>query len=242
MEKRIFKSSLVNPSRFLRLLNPLAWPLLCMGVILLCVGVSWGFFFSPPDYQQGETVRIMYVHVPASWMALMVYGCIGLSAFGAIIWRHGLGDIIIRAAAPLGCVFASMSLVTGALWGKPMWGAWWVWDARLTSMLILWFIYLGLIFLTSAYQEGQKGAKPSAIFALMGLMNLPIIKWSVDWWHTLHQPASLLRVGGNAIHSAFMGPLIAMLLSFICIFCGLLILSIQAHMLRQRLKVALTAR
>ena len=226
--------SLANPKRFMKGALPLAWPLLALGVGLLITGSLWGLFFSPPDYQQGESVRIMYVHVPASWLALMAYGSCACAAFVLLIWRHGLSAVALRAMLPLGMIFTTLSLVTGSLWGKPMWGAWWVWDARLTSMLILWFLYVGIFYLLKTGPLSSKQERLAAIFTLVGAVNLPIIKWSVNWWQTLHQPASILRAGGNAIHSAFMGPLLTMASAFLLLFAALSLLRMGTIMMNRK--------
>ncbi len=165
-------------------------------LILLGVGLYLAFFVAPPDYQQGETVRIMFVHVPAAWLAMFGYTLIAVAALGTLIWRHPLADVAAKAAAPIGATFTFVALVTGSLWGKPMWGTYWVWDARLTSVLVLFLLYLGLIALWQAIEEPGRAGRAAAILALVGAVNLPIIKFSVDWWNTLHQPASVIRTGG----------------------------------------------
>src|SRR5215469_12957612 len=187
---------LANPARFTRWSAAVLPWCACATVALLVVGLSLGLVAAPPDYQQGESVRIMYVHVPAAWMALSVYLFVAVASAVALVWRHPLADIAARAAAPIGAAFTFVCLVTGSLWGKPMWGAWWVWDARLTSVLILFFLYLGYIALANAFDDPARGGRAGAVLALVGVVNLPIIKFSVDWWNTLHQPASVMRVGG----------------------------------------------
>ena len=161
-----------------------------------CISRWWS---APPDYQQGEAYRIMFVHVPAAWMALMVYAMMAVASAVGLVWRHPLAEIAARAAAPIGAAFTAIALVTGSLWGKPMWGTFWVWDARLTSVLILFFLYLGYIALHDAFDDPSRGARAASILCLVGSVNLPIIKFSVDWWNTLHQPACILRAGGPAI-------------------------------------------
>ena len=197
-----------------------AWPCLFVGILLLGLGICWGCFFSPPDYQQGETVRIMYVHVPASWFSLLIYGLMVALSLMTFVLRTPLFEVLCRAARPIGFTFATISLLTGAIWGKPTWGAWWVWDARLTSMLLLWFIYLSGIYLSGAFRDEERGARIAAMYTIIGGINLPIIKWSVTWWQTLHQPASLLRGGGSAIHQDFLGPLFTMSLAYGLLFMG----------------------
>jgi heme exporter protein C len=230
------KISRAHPSKLLRYVKPLGLPLLILSGFLLGVGFVWGWFFSPPDYQQGEAARIMYVHVPASWMAVFVYAFQASLSLVFLVWRHQVAIMLMKLSLPFGFAFATLSLLTGAIWGKPMWGAWWAWDARLTSMLILWFIYLGLMGMKDAFGEQSKGATILAITTLVGAINLPIIKWSVYWWNTLHQPASLMKIGKPAIHSVFLGPLFCMFLGYIAFFLGLLILSYETEILvRKRL-------
>ena len=202
---------LANPTRFMRLADLLIVPMAALAALLLAAGLYLGLLASPPDYQQGDTVRIMYVHVPAAWLATLGYVALGLCGLFYIVWRHPLADIALRAMAPVGALFAFLTLVTGALWGKPMWGAWWVWDARLTSMLILFFFYIAVIALANAFDTPERGSRPAAILALVGLVNVPIVKFSVDWWNTLHQPASLVRSGGVSIDPAMLTPLLLML-------------------------------
>ncbi len=201
---------LANPTRFMRLADLLIVPMAALAALLLAAGLYLGLLASPPDYQQGDTVRIMYVHVPAAWLATLGYVALGLCGLFYIVWRHPLADIALRAMAPVGALFAFLTLVTGALWGKPMWGAWWVWDARLTSMLILFFFYIAVIALANAFDTPERGSRPAAILALVGLVNVPIVKFSVDWWNTLHQPASILRSGGLAIDPSMLWPLFTM--------------------------------
>jgi heme exporter protein C len=179
-----------------------------LGVLLLIPALYLGLVASPVDYQQGETVRIMYVHVPSASGSLLLYVLMGISAFIAFVWKHALADVFCAAAAPVGAVLAALCLATGSLWGKPMWGAWWVWDARLTSMLILFFFYLGAIVLRDAFADAARGAKASQILLILGLINVPIVKFSVDWWNTLHQKASIFRETGPAIAGPMLTPLL----------------------------------
>lgn len=200
-----------NPARFLRIITRLHPWLLVLALGLLGAGAYFALFASPADYQQGDSVRIMYVHVPAAWLATMVYGMMAAGAASFLIWRHPLADVFVSAAAPVGLVFTLLTLATGSLWGKPMWGTWWEWDARMTSVLIMFFIYLGFVMLQQSLpaQEGQK--KVLAIFVLIGAVNLPIIKFSVEWWNTLHQPASIIRAEGPAIAPEMLLPLFLMM-------------------------------
>lgn len=182
---------------------------------------------SPPDYQQGEAMRIMYIHVPASWLALGIYTLMAISSASFLIWRLPLGDLIAQAAAPLGAVFTLISLVTGAIWGKPMWGTWWVWDARLTSMLILFFLYIGYLALRQSFDDPLQAQKPAAYLALIGWINVPIIKGSVEWWHTLHQGASVFRLKGPALHLDMLVPLFVMFAAFGSLSLFLLLLNLR---------------
>lgn len=203
-----------NPNRFLKIADAvLPW---AVGITILSTvaGLALGLVWSPEDYQQGSTVRIMYVHVPAAWMGLFAYTAMAVASAVALIWKHPLADLAAKASAPVGAAFTFICLVTGALWGKPMWGAWWVWDARLTSMLILLFLYLGYMALHNAFDDPQRGQKAAAVLALVGFVNVPIIKFSVDWWNTLHQPASVVKMGGPAIDPSMLWPLLTMALAF----------------------------
>lgn len=225
-----------NPARFQRLARAvLPW---CAGtsVILFAVGLYLALVASPPDYQQGETVRIMYVHVPAAWMALGAYTTMALASAVALIWRHRLGDLIAQSAAPIGAGFTVIALVTGMLWGQPMWGTFWVWDARLTSVLVLLFLYLGYIALVNAFDDPERGAKAGAILALVGWINVPIVKFSVDWWNTLHQPASISRFARPALDPSIMTPLLVMAAAYAMLFATLLLLRTRAAIVEHRLR------
>src|ERR1700730_16602672 len=225
-----------NPARFMRLSAAiLPW---CAGAsaALLGCGLYLALFVAPPDYQQGEAVRIMFVHVPAAWMASLVYGLLALARAVAIIWRHPLADIAAQSAAPLGAAFTLLCLVTGSLWGVEMWGTWWVWDARLTSVLVLFFLYLGYIALVNAFDEPTRGARAGAILALVGVVNLPIIKFSVDWWNTLHQPASVFRLGGPTIDATMLWPLLIMALGFTLFFVTVLLIRMRTALLAAKVR------
>ena len=205
---------LANPSRF-RLFSQKSYPYtLFMMFIFISLGLWYGLFNSPPDYQQGETVRIMYVHVPAAWMAMMVYLSMTIMSIFALVWRHPLADILSKCSAPIGASFTLIALVTGSIWGKPTWGTWWVWDARLTSVFILFLIYMGHITLVRSFEDEYKGARAGAILTLIGAFNLPIIKFSVDWWNTLHQPPSINILSNNSIHVSMLIPLSIMTAAF----------------------------
>jgi heme exporter protein C len=226
--------SLANPTRFLTLASRLIPWLAALTACLLGIGLYLAFFVAPPDYQQGETVRIMFVHVPAAWLAMFGYMLIAAAAFGTLIWRHPLADVAAKAAAPIGATFTFIALVTGSLWGKPMWGTYWVWDARLTSMLVLFLLYLGLIALWQAIEEPGRAGRAAAILALVGVINIPIIKFSVDWWNTLHQPASIVRLGGPTIDPSMLIPLAVMALAFTLLFVLLHLIAMRAEILRRR--------
>ncbi|MHC8508316.1 MAG: heme ABC transporter permease CcmC [Rhodospirillales bacterium] len=200
--------ALANPARFRRVFGPVRPWLGAAAAVLTGVGLYMGLFASPPDYQQGESVRIMYVHVPSAWMALFCYAAMAGASAALLIWRHPLAGLAARAAAPVGMAFTALTLFTGSLWGKPMWGTWWVWDARLTSVLVLLFLYMGYIALANAFDDAGRGARAAAVLAVAGVINLPIVKFSVDWWNTLHQPASVLRMDGPSIHADMLWPLL----------------------------------
>ena len=209
---------------------------------LIALGLYLALFVAPPDYQQGESVRIMYVHVPSAWMALFVYTGMAVASAMALIWKHPLSDIAARASAPIGACFTFMALVTGSLWGKPMWGTWWVWDARLTSMLVLLFLYLGYMALADAFDDPALGAKAAAILALVGFVNVPIIKFSVDWWNTLHQPASVVKMGGPAIHLSMLAPLLIMVAGFTSFYVAVLIMRMRTEIVAAKLRTLQMAR
>ncbi|HJU14932.1 MAG TPA: heme ABC transporter permease [Stellaceae bacterium] len=220
-------SRFANPARFMRAsAAALPW---CAGfsAAAIAVGVVLALFVAPADYQQGEAVRIMYVHVPAAWLALSVYLFVAAASAVALVWRHPLAEIAARAAAPIGAAFTFVCLTSGSLWGRPMWGTWWVWDARLTSVLVLFFLYLGYIALVNAFDNPDRGGRAGSVLALVGVVNLPIIKFSVDWWNTLHQPASVLRLGGPTIATSMLVPLLVMAAGFYGLFATLLFLRMR---------------
>lgn len=232
---------LANPARFMRI-GAVALPW-CWGVAAVCLGLGlWlGLFVSPADYQQGESVRIMYIHVPSAWLALAVYTLVAVVSAMGLVWKHPLAFLIGRAAAPLGAAFTLVCLVTGALWGQTSWGTWWVWDARLTSVLVLFFLYLGYIALGSAFDDADRGNRAAALLAVVGLVNVPIIKFSVEWWATLHQPASVLRLGGPAIHPSMLTPLLLMAAGFAAYFLALLILGVRAEIAGRKVQALMLA-
>jgi heme exporter protein C len=226
--------SLANPTRFLSLVDRVVPWLSALVVILLGIGLYLSLFVAPPDYQQGETVKIMFVHVPAAWLGMFGYILIAIAALGTLIWRHPLADVAAKTAAPIGATFTFIALVTGSLWGKPMWGTYWVWDARLTSMLILLLLYLGLIALWQAIDEPGRAGRAAAILGLVGAINIPIIKFSVDWWNTLHQPESIFRAGGPTIDPSLLTPLFVMAIGFTALFVLLHLIAMRAEILRRR--------
>ena len=227
-----------NPARFMRLSDRLIPWCAALTVVTLAIGLWGALFAAPPDYQQGEAVRIMFVHVPAAWMASLTYFLMALASAVAFVWRHPLADIAAQAAAPLGAGFTLVCLVTGSLWGEPMWGTWWVWDARLTSVLVLFFLYLGYIALVHAFDDPTRGSRAGAVLAMVGIVNLPIIKFSVDWWNTLHQPASVFRMGGPTIAGSMLWPLLVMAVAFMFYFATLLMLRMRSAILNARLRAA----
>jgi len=218
-----------NPARFLRIAAVIYPWLAGISTLCLAAGLWFALFASPADYQQGETVRLMYIHVPAAWMGMSCYTAMAVFSAMALIWKHPLADLLGRATAPVGAAFTLLCLVSGALWGKPMWGAWWVWDARLTSMLILFFLYLGYMALSNAFDDPTRGHRAAAILALVGFVNVPVIKWSVDWWNTLHQPASVMKKGGPAIDPSMLVPLLLMAAGFQTYYFIVLILRARAE-------------
>lgn len=226
-----------NPARFMALSDRLIAPFGLVTTALIGAGLWYALFNSPSDYQQGESVRIMYVHVPSAWLGMMGYMIMAGASLVALVFRHPLADVCAKSAAPIGAVFCFLALVTGSLWGKPMWGTWWEWDARLTSMLILLFLYLGYIALWSTIEEPQRAGRAAAILALVGSINVPIVHYSVVWWNTLHQPASVFRADGPTIASSMLVPLLLMALGFTFFFVTLLMVRMRAEILRRRVRV-----
>jgi heme exporter protein C len=227
---------LANPSVFLKWSGAALPALAALAAALLGVGLYLAWFVAPADYQQGETVRIMFLHVPAAWLALFFYGLMAVSALGTLAWRHPLADVSQKAAAPIGAAFTLICLVTGALWGRPMWGAYWVWDARLTSVLVLFLMYCGVLALWRAIEDPGRAARAVAILTLVGAVNLPVIKFSVDWWNTLQQPASVLRIGGPTIHSSILTPLLVMAVGFTAFGVALHLAGMRTEILRRRVR------
>jgi heme exporter protein C len=228
--------SLANPTRFMALSAAILPWLSALTALTLAYGLWLALRVSPPDYQQGETVRIMYVHVPSAWLGMFGYLLIAASSFGLLVFRHPLADVSAKAAAPIGAAFTFLALVTGSLWGKPTWGAYWIWDARLTSVLILFFLYLGLMALRASIEEEALAAKLTAILGLVGVIILPVIKFSVEWWNTLHQPASVMKLGGPSIHPSILTPLMVCAAGFTLLFLTLHLKSMQNEVLRRRIR------
>lgn len=229
--------ALANPTRFLKLaaiIQPWA-----AGLCILCfvVGLPIALVFSPPDYQQGDTVRIMYIHVPAAWMGLFAYGAMAAGSASYLIWRHPVANMIAKASAPIGAMFTALCLLTGMLWGEPMWGTPWVWDARLTSMLVLFFLYLGYMALGDAFDSPEQGDKAAAILALVGSVNLPIIKFSVDWWNSLHQP-SIFSMAGVSVDAAMLPPLFLMVGAFQLYYIVVVLMRVRAQVLSAKIRAA----
>ncbi|WP_312798016.1 heme ABC transporter permease [Tianweitania sp.] len=228
-------SALANPTRFLALSGRIVPVLAVLSVLVLVVGLYLSFA-APEDYQQGSTVQIMYIHVPFAWLSMMCWGVMSLAALGTLVWRHPLADVSLKAAAPIGLVFTGLALATGSIWGKPMWGTWWVWDARLTSVFVLFLMYLGIIALTRAIDDASRAAKAAAIITLVGAINLPIIKFSVDWWNTLHQPAAVFRLDGPTIDPSMLWPLLIMAVGFTLLFFTLHLTAIRTEIWRRRVQ------
>src|SRR5688572_15490592 len=229
---------LANPTRFLALTDKLL-PWLAAAAL-----IAFGFGFSqvmsaPDDYQQGATVKIMFIHVPAAWLAMGCWTVMTVAALGTLVWRHPLADVAAKAAAPLGAGFTAICLITGMLWGRPMWGTYWVWDGRLTSVLVLFLMYLGVIALWRTIEDPSRAARATAVLTLVGAINLPIIKFSVDWWATLHQPASVLRLGGPTIHSSILVPLLMMALGYLLLFLTLHLAAMRNEIMRRRVRAML---
>ncbi len=227
---------LANPTRFMGFSSVMLPWLTAVSALLLVVGFYLAWFVAPPDYQQGETIRIMFVHVPAAWLAMMFYTMMAVSALGTLVWRHPLADVAQKTAAPIGACFALTCLITGAFWGKPMWGTYWVWDARLTSVLVLFLIYLGIMALWRVLDEPARAGRAVAILTLVGFVNVPIIKFSVDWWNTLHQPASVFRMGGSTIDSSMLWPLLILALGFTVFALTLHMVAMRAEIMRRRVR------
>jgi heme exporter protein C len=231
-----------NPGQFLRISGALLPWFTAWAVLLTAVGLTWGLFFAPADWQQGDAVRIMYVHVPAAWLASAGYLALAACSFCSLVWRHPLADLTAAEIGPVGAGFTGLCLATGSLWGKPMWGAWWVWDARLTSVLVLFFLYLGHIVIVRAFDDPTRGYRAGAILALVGAVDLPIIKFSVDWWNTLHQPATISLTGAPTMYIAMLWPLAFTTLGYTLAFAALVLARTNAAVMERRIRAILIAR
>ena len=226
-------ATLANPYRFMafsRWAAPLAG---AFAAVLIAVGL-WLGFTAPEDYQQGATVRMMYIHVPAAWTAMASYGALGAASFFSLVFRHALADSAAKAVAPLGAAFTVLALITGSLWGRPMWGTWWVWDARLTSVLVLLLLFIGYIALRASIDDEARSARAGAILALVGLINLPIIHYSVVWWNSVHLGESIFRAGGPTVAPVFLAPLFVMGAGYAVAFGALWLVRIRAEVWRRR--------
>ena len=223
-----------NPQRFDQLAR-IAIPLSGLGALVLAaIGIYVSFFASPPDYQQGDTVRIRYVHVPAAYRASALYAGMAVASFIFFVWRHSLADAAAEVMAPIGAIFTALALATGSLWGKPMWGTWWEWDARMTSVLVMLLIYLGYIALRGAIEDRQLAARMAAILAMIGVINLVIVRFSVEWWSSLHQPASIIRADGPTIDGSQLTPLFLMMGAYTLIAAWLVFYRLRSRALMQR--------
>jgi heme exporter protein C len=231
-----------NPGQFLRLSGHLLPWFATAGLLATLAGLTWGLFFAPADWQQGDAVRIMYVHVPAAWLASAGYLALAACSLASLVWRHPLADLAALEIGPVGAAATALCLATGSLWGKPMWGAWWVWDARLTSVLVLFFLYLGHIALTRAFDDPTRGARAGAILALVGAVDLPIIKFSVDWWNTLHQPATITLTGAPSMYIGMLWPLFLSAIGLTCGFAAIVLARTRAAVMERRLRALLMAR
>ena len=225
---------LINPNRFNQTADFLLKPFFILSFLLLVIGLLFAFYLSPNDYQQGSTVRIMYIHVPSAWLALMTYVIMTIYSIAALAFKTPFGFVINTAIAPIGATFTLVCIITGSMWGKPMWGTWWVWDARLTSVAILFIFYLIIIFINLSFENRIVREKVSAIFVLLGSINLPIVKFSVDWWNTLHQPASISKLSKPNIDPSMMTPLIIMTFAFIFLGITIAILRIKTEILLRK--------
>ena len=223
------------PNKILLLNNKLINSLLISMILIIFVGLIYALFLSPPDYIQGDSVRIMYVHVPSSFIALGFFGFIGIASILNLIFKIKFVSLMAKSLAPIGCIFSLISIVTGSLWGKPTWGAWWVWDARLTSMVILFLFYIAYIFIWKYVKNFEKANKISSVIGIIGLFNLPVIKYSVDWWSTLHQPSSISLTSAPSIHYTMLIPLIIMFLGMVIYSLIIFLMKYKTELMRLKL-------
>jgi len=227
---------LANPTRFLNFAaRALPW-LTAATLFAFAIGLVQALFVAPDDYQQGATVKIMFLHVPCAWLSMFCWGVMTIASLGTLVWRHPLADVAAKAAAPIGAAFTFLCLFTGSMWGRPMWGTYWQWDARLTSVLVMFIMYLGIIALWRTVEDPSRAGRAAAVLTLVGAINLPIIKFSVDWWNTLHQPASVFRIGGPAIDKSILVPLFAMAIAFTLLFVTLHVAAMRNEILRRRVR------
>jgi heme exporter protein C len=227
---------LANPTRFLGFAERAMPWLVAATVFAFAIGLEQALFVAPDDYQQGATVKIMFLHVPSAWLGMFAWGLMSIAALGTLVWRHPLADVAAKAAAPIGAAFTFLCLFTGSMWGRPMWGTYWVWDARLTSELVLLIMYLGVIALWRSVEDPGRAGRAAAVLTLVGAVDLPIIKFSVDWWNTLHQPASVFRLGGSTIDKSILVPLFAMAIAFTLLFVTLHVAAMRNEILRRRVR------
>ena len=227
----------INPGKFNNFAETVNQPLAILSILTLAIGLSIVFFFSPDDYQQGSTVKIMYIHVPAAWIALMTFFIMTIYSILSLAFKISFGFLVNKAIAPIGATFTLICLISGSLWGKPMWGTWWVWDARLTSVFILFITYIIIIFIRPSFSNVEVGEKITAVFIIVGSINLPIIKFSVDWWNTLHQPASISKLSSPSIDIGMLIPLIIMTLAFVFIGLQIAFIRIRSEILERKLRV-----
>ncbi len=220
--------ALANPTRFLKLARPLTRVLGIGGTLLILIGCYAGLFITPPDYVQGETVRILYVHVPAAWLGMAGWSGIAIASIVQLVWRHPLAGVGARAVAFPGAVFTAICLATGSIWGRPTWGTWWEWDGRMTSMLILLFLYIAYMALAQASDERTSVSRATAIFGIVGAVNIPVIKYSVVWWNTLHQAPSISVMGGSKIAPELLWPLGFTTLGFSLLFGAIVLMRMRA--------------
>ncbi|WP_152046964.1 heme ABC transporter permease [Aureimonas psammosilenae] len=227
--------ALANPTRFLEL-SARVQPFLYGLAALVLLPALWLGASAPADYQQGETVRIMFIHVPFAWVAMMAWTAMAASGLGTLVWRHPVADVALKSAAPLGATFTLLAMVTGSIWGRPTWGTWWEWDARLSSVFILFLMYLGMMALGRAFEDPARSSRPAAVFAITGFVMIPIIKFSVEWWNTLHQPASVMRMGGPSMPAVYLTPLLLSGLGFTLLFLAFHLTAMRTEILNRRIR------
>ncbi len=227
---------LANPERFMRF-SKIAMPIFgILAFISLAIGMVWALYYAPADYQQSQTARIMFIHVPSAWIAVGAYSTMAIASIIFLVWRHNLADLGAKAAAEIGAAFTALCLITGSIWGRPTWGTWWEWDGRLTSVLVLFFLYLGYLALRNSIDDKNKAAKAAAILCLVGAVNIPIIRFSVVWWNTLHQPAAVFRKGGSSLHPDILNPLLWNGMAFLFLFGFLMLYYVRTMVVEKRIE------